>query len=99
MINRYKNTPILKTSSGTRYYKDVKYPQIPLSVTDIYVISTDGDRFDLLAAQYYSDSSLWWVISIANDQLPQNSLYIPKGSQIRIPINPSDIVSSFNTQQ
>jgi hypothetical protein len=54
-MNRYQNIPIIKNSEGTRYYKDNKYPRIPLSVNDIYVITTIGDRFDLLALQYYSD--------------------------------------------
>lgn len=95
-MNRYQDIPIIKNSTGTRYYKDSKYPRIPLSVDDIYVETTIGDRFDLLALQYYGDSSLWWIISTANESLPQNSLYIPVGSQIRIPSNPSTILTSYN---
>jgi len=94
-MNRYQNIPIIKNSTGTRYYKDNKYPRISLSVDDIYVETTIGDRFDLLALQYYGDSSLWWIISIANETLPQNSLYIPVGSQIRIPINTSNIINNY----
>jgi hypothetical protein len=94
-MNRYQNIPIIKNSTGTRYYKDNKYPRIPLSINDIYVETTIGDRFDLLALQYYGDSSLWWIISIANETLPQNSLYIPVGSQIRIPINTSNIINNY----
>jgi hypothetical protein len=97
MINRYQNISIIKNSTGTRYYKDNKYPRIPLSVNDIYVITTIGDRFDLLALQYYGDSSLWWVISIANETLPQNSLYIPVGSQLRIPIDVSSILTNYRS--
>lgn len=95
-MNRYQNIPIIKNSEGTRYYKDNKYPRVPLSVNDIYVETTIGDRFDLLALQYYGDPSFWWVISIANENLPQNSLYIPVGSQIRIPVNISNIVTTYN---
>jgi hypothetical protein len=94
-MNRYQNIPIIKNSTGTRYYRDNKYPRIPLSVNDIYVITTIGDRFDLLAQQYYGDPSLWWIISIANETLPQNSLYIPVGSQLRIPSNPAEIITSY----
>jgi hypothetical protein len=94
-MNRYQNIPIIKNSEGTRYYRDNKYPRIPLSVNDIYVITTIGDRFDLLAQQYYGDSSLWWVISCANENLPQNSLYIPVGSQLRIPSNSSEVITSY----
>jgi hypothetical protein len=95
-MNRYQNIPIIKNSEDTRYYRDNKYPRIPLSVNDIYVISTAGDRFDLLALQYYGDSSLWWAISIANENLSQNSLYIPEGTQLRIPPNPTTVISSYN---
>ena len=95
-MNRYQNIPIIKNSTGTRYYKDNKYPRIPLSVDDIYVETTIGDRFDLLALQYYGDPSFWWIISVANELLPQNSLYIPVGSQIRIPINVSNIITTYN---
>jgi len=97
MINRYQNIPIIKNSENTRYYRDNKYPRIPLSVNDIYVILTAGDRFDLLALQYYGDSSLWWVISIANETLPQNSLYIPIGSQLRIPTDVSNILTNYRS--
>ena len=94
-MNRYQNIPIIKNSQGIRYYRDSKYPRIPISINDIYVVTTVGDRFDLLANQYYRDPSLWWIISIANENLPQNSLYIPVGSQIRIPSNPSSVINSY----
>ena len=94
-MNRYQNIPIIKNSTGTRYYRDNKYPRIALSVNDIYVITTIGDRFDLLALQYYGDSSLWWIISIANENLPQDSLYINEGTQIRIPSNPTEIITNY----
>ena len=94
-MNRYQSIPIIRNSEGTRYYRDNKYPRIPLSVNDIYVETTIGDRLDLLAQQYYGDSSLWWVISIANENLPQNSLYITEGSQIRIPANAANVVSNY----
>jgi hypothetical protein len=54
-----------------------------------------GDRFDTLAQTYYQDSTLWWVISIANQDLPQDSLLIPPGMQIRIPSNPQVIAQQF----
>ena len=76
----------------------VKYPAVPLSSNDIQVITTDGDRLDLLANQFYNDSSLWWVISIANANiLNQSSLVIPGGIQIRIPASYVDVIRSFNS--
>lgn len=95
-MNRYQNAPIFKNIAGKRYYGTTKYPEIPLDFNDIYVYSTAGDRFDTLALQYYSDPTLWWVLSIANTNLTQDSYYIPEGSQIRIPANISRIMAQYN---
>jgi phage tail protein X len=95
-MNRYQNIKIEKSTTGKRMYKTVRYPDIPLSEEDIYVYTVQGDRFDVLAQQYYSDSSLWWIISIANEQLFQNSLIIPEGIQIRIPSDSNSIIKTFN---
>ena len=94
-MNRYQNIPIVKIDKK-RVYQTTRYPEIPLSENDTYVYTVQGDRYDILAQQYYSDSSLWWIISIANDQLPQNTLTIPEGIQIRIPTNPAGIIKAFN---
>ena len=102
-MNRYQ--PILITKIDKKQvYRTTRYPEIPLNDNDIYVYSTQGDRFDVLANQYYSDQSLWWIISIANtaiagtslpSDLPQNSLIIPEGLQIRSPANYADVLNSF----
>jgi phage tail protein X len=96
-MNRYQNIPKSKIN-GKEVYVTSRYPEVPLSDDDIYVYTTQGDRFDTLAQQYYKDSSLWWIISIANtDQLPQNTLVIPSGLQIRIPNNYNSVISAFNS--
>jgi hypothetical protein len=83
---RYSNILILpKTTDLPRRYANLKYPEIPIEFSDIYVYTTQGDRYDTLALSYYEDSSLWWVISRANATLVQNSLIPPYGAQIRIP--------------
>ena len=96
-MNRYQN--ISKTYIDKKLvYTTSRYPEMPITSDDIYVYSVQGDRFDVLALQYYKNSSLWWVISIANtSQLPQNSLVIPEGLQIRIPAFYAGVVSAFNT--
>ena len=94
-MNRYQNIRVIKNSQGKSYYRDNKYPEIPLSVNDIYIVASYGDRFDVIANQYYGDPSLWWIISIANPDIAQNSLYIPLETQIRIPYNPADVVASY----
>lgn len=96
MANRYSNIDVLKNDEGIRYYKNVLYPQIPLSENDIYVITGEGDRFDLLANQFYNDSTLWWIISTANETLNQGSMYMPVGTQLRIPQNITSIISEYN---
>lgn len=96
-MNRYQNIPKTKIDKKLVYVTS-RYPEVPITSDDIYVYSVQGDRFDVLALQYYKNSSLWWVISIANtDQLPQNSLVIPEGLQIRIPAFYAGVVSAFNT--
>jgi hypothetical protein len=94
-MNRYQDIRILKNLQGRDYYATVRYPEIPLSESDLYVITTDGDRFDTLAQQFYQDSSLWWIVSIANTDLKQNSLFIPVGTQLRIPTNLTSILDSY----
>ena len=78
-------------------FKTVRYPEIPRSFEDIYVYTTVGDRYDTLALQYYGDSSLWWIISIANEKLIQNSLVPPIGTQLRIPTNQAQIIAEYNS--
>jgi|TARA_B110000977_G_C11035061_1_gene476741 hypothetical protein len=94
-MNRYSQIPETKSPDGKLMYKTVRYPDIPKSFEDTYVYTTIGDRFDTLAQQFYSDSTLWWIISAANDNLNQDSLTPPIGTQIRIPSNPSPIISEF----
>ena len=96
-MNRYQYIQIEKDpTTKVRYYRDNKYPTIPLSDTDKYVVTSTGDRYDLLATQYYRDQTLWWIISMANSLLPQNSIFIPIGTQLRIPLDINGILKSYN---
>ena len=94
-MNRYQTIPTTKTTTGRTIYQTVKYPEIPLNPNDIYVIANKGDRYDILANQYYSESSLWWVISTANNNVVQNSLFLPEGTQIRIPSDFTLAIDNF----
>lgn len=93
-MDRYKDTNLIKKDNN-RYIATTKYPDIPNSFEDIYVYTTQGDRFDILAQQYYNDSTLWWIISNANNNLKQDSYFIPEGTQLRIPQNISLVLSKF----
>jgi hypothetical protein len=95
MKNRLKSIDI-KYKGNKGHYKNIKYPIIPLSIDDVYIITTSGDRLDLLANQFYNDVKLWWVIATANrDILRRDSLGIKPGLEIRIPANISKILKSF----
>lgn len=94
MSSRYNSIEVVKNSIGKRYYINNIYPDIPVTENDIYVITTIGDRLDLLAYDYYGDTSLYWIIASANE-LPGDSLIPPFGQQLRIPVNVQDIINSY----
>ncbi len=95
MSNRYLNTKTTRyNETGSLYYVNAIYPDIPAQNTDYYVITTIEDRLDNLAHTFYNDSTLWWVIASANN-LPGDSLYPPIGMQLRIPTNITGIVASY----
>ena len=96
MATRYNNSITLRTSDGKPYYKGKVYPNIPLSEDDVYVITTIGDRLDLLAYQYYRDVNLWWIISAANNNATKVSLFPAPGTQLRIPTNVNSVTRLFN---
>ena len=79
-----------------RYYTTIKYPEIPLSVDDFYVITTIGDRLDNLADQFYEDVNLWWVITSANpDVIKRDSFMLEPGIEIRIPADLQTLLENY----
>jgi hypothetical protein len=96
-MTRYDNPIILETEFTNRpYYKGKQYPNIPLSESDVYVITTVGDRLDSLAYSYYNDATLWWIIAIANNNATKGALYPIPGTQLRIPTNVNSVFNLFN---
>ena len=88
---------IKKISSRGSYYKYLKYPEVPLSFNDIYIITKGEDRLDLLAEQFYKDISLWWIIAIANPGIiKRDSFFVPIGVQLRIPSDTQSVIDDFN---
>ena len=87
-MDRYDKTKIgtsKKTSKRHQIfnkYRTTLYDKIPLSNSDIHLITTDGDRLDLLAQQFYGDSTLWWYIAQANNL---NTMNLEPGTSIRVP--------------
>ena len=95
-MTRYDNKTILKTPDGKPYIKGKMYPNIPLSESDVYVITTIGDRLDLLAYSYYNDVDLWWVISAANNNATKGSMFPIPGTQLRIPTDLNNVLNIFD---
>jgi hypothetical protein len=96
MASRYQTIQTTKLNvTGSLYYVTNIYPEIAPTDNDYYVITTVDDRLDLLAYDFYQDSSLWWIISSAN-ALPGDSIYPPVGVQLRIPTNIQSILNTYN---
>ena len=85
ILQRKGPNPITNPQDRIPRYNTVRYPIILPTFEDLYVFIKSGDRYDTLANTYYSDSSLWWIISTANYNTKQDSLIPPIGSQTRIP--------------
>ena len=95
MASRLRTLPV-KTSNRKRIYKALKYPEIPLSINDLYVITNDGDRLDLLANQFYQDVDMWWIIATANPGVVKRDTFnLKPGLQIRIPTSTQGIIQEF----
>jgi hypothetical protein len=95
---RYNNSEIKYTLSGKPYYKRKNYPQIPYSDSDVYVITTIGDRLDTIAYSYYNNAELWWVISVANNNITKGSIFPIPGTQLRIPTDVNSVLNLFDTE-
>lgn len=96
-MNRYQGIEIKNNQQGIRYYRDNKYPDIPLSADDIYIITDFTDRLDLIAKDYYNDVTLYWIIAIANAEvISSDSLYVPPSTQLRIPTDVGSIIQLYN---
>ena len=95
-INLTTNQNPNRSTIGVQYRQTNIYPEIPLNSNDIYVSTNFLDRLDLMANQFYGDSTLYWVIASANpDKVDFGSLSVAEGTQLRIPININEIIRSY----
>jgi len=94
MARRYQNIETRKTLSGKIGYLPTFYPSVTVTNEDYYIIAREQDRMDLLAEDFYGDSTLWWIIAMAND-LDRDSVFPPLGFQLRIPNNASNALDEF----
>ena len=96
-MSRYEDTRIKRNKDLNREYSYTMYPKIPLKNSDIFITPTYGARLDLLANEYYKDSSLWWIIAQANGIKGFTALTTEnfKG-QLRIPTEIQSILNEFS---
>ena len=101
-MKRYANIGVTTNQNknlrklGLVYRQTNFYPKIPRSSDDIYVITNFGDRLDLMADQFYGDSTLYWIIASANpNHVNFGSLFITEGNQLRIPTDLNEIIRSY----
>jgi nucleoid-associated protein YgaU len=83
-MSRYQ-TIRRKTVDDKKVYNTSIYPEVAASEEDYYIISTVGDRFDILAKEFYGSSEYWWAIASNNPHVRRDTLYITPGVQLRIP--------------
>lgn len=85
-MSRYSKINITRTLDNPKArYINVKYPTITLDSQDIYLYTTQGDRYDVLSLQFYNNPDYWWIINRANPNQDSSSLYPAVGTQIRVP--------------
>ena len=82
-MSRYKGTR-KQIKNNKSSYSTTIYKKVEEKNSDLYFISTEGDRCDNLANRFYGDSKLWWFIAKVNNLTTNN---IPAGTSLRIPKN------------
>lgn len=90
---RYKNTKI-SNIGGKLSYDTTYYPSIPIQDSDQLKYFPRGTRFDKIAFDYYGDTSLWWIITKANE-VTNADIQVDVQKQYRIPTDISNILSEF----
>lgn len=83
-MSRYSTIPFRRVDDK-RVTSTSIYPEVAASEEDYYIISTVGDRFDILSKQFYGSSEYWWVLASANPNTRRDTLFITPGIQLRIP--------------
>ena len=82
-MGRYDNIEQF-SEEGISRVKTSYLPKFEESNSDVLLISTEGDRCDLLAQEYYGANELWWYIASVNNLKSNN---IEAGTQLRIPVS------------
>jgi len=81
---RYDNIPTKRLDDGKTVLQTNIFRPIPKRDDDIYILTQETDRLDLLANQFYEDPRLWWIIAHANNMIT-GDIGVTPGVQLRIP--------------
>jgi hypothetical protein len=100
MPSRYQNSNIIKDNKGKRKLSTTILPVVPISDSDIFIITKGIERLDKLAFNFYDDATLWWIIAEAN-RLPKGTLFIKSNTRLRIPPagNIQELISQENKER
>lgn len=93
MATRYQYIQTTRYEGIPAYVQQL-YPSVVLASNDYYIETGYNDRLDLIANDFYGDSTLWWVVAMAND-LPGDSLFAPVGFQLRVPADLSVALGEY----
>lgn len=99
-MSRYSTNSILSDAAGMRRLESLILPIVPLSKDDVYIQTTSIERLDKLANNFYGDSTLWWIIAVANG-LGKGTIIVPKNSKLRIPsdTNIQQLINALNNSR
>jgi len=84
---RKELTSKFKKTQSPEHFETVYYKSVPKRNDDMYFMTQDGDRLDILAHRFYGDPGFWWFLAKANNLSTMN---IEPGIQIRVPITSKD---------
>lgn len=94
MDTRYTKIQTKSDKYGRTVQRSALYPPIAKKPDDIYVMTTPGDRLDLLAYRYYNDVNLAWIIAEANG-VGKGSYVLEPALQLRIPRDINSILRDY----
>jgi hypothetical protein len=91
-MSRTKFSQVKKRIDGKQHYQTLIFPTFEERSDDIVIQINDYTRLDVIANDFFKDSTLWWIISVYNN-LDGSSLYTTGKQYLRIP---SDIQTVYN---
>ncbi len=88
MTSYSATSPYFSTQVVNDYLDIIEFRDIPNNASDeVYeILQQHQYRPDLLAYDFYGDSTLWWVFAVRNKDIIKDPIYdLYAGQKIRIP--------------